>query len=185
MKMNFNIKKCSFLLYICSLLALGGLSSCKNTFFPDKDKDSDGFTAIVIPRVLEVDALHGKTMNDSAAKLEMLEVRFKNASSDRIVLGEELSEERRTETVAPFRLSKYEVSYNLWYEVYQWALKHGYEFENKGAEGSYSNDTSQTFFNEGGSPKDKGIPVTGLSWRDCMVFCNAISEFAGLKPSRM
>lgn len=182
MKMNFNIKKCSFLLYICSLLALGGLSSCKNTFFPDKDKDSDGFTAIVIPRVLEVDALHGKTMNDSAAKLEMLEVRFKNASSDRIVLGEELSEERRTETVAPFRLSKYEVSYNLWYEVYQWALKHGYEFENKGAEGSYSNDTSQTFFNEGGSPKDKGIPVTGLSWRDCMVFCNAISEFAGLKP---
>jgi len=80
-------------------------------------------------------------------------------------------------TVSSFYMGKYEVTYELWYTVYQWALKNGYSFANKGAEGI-------DWENQGKSPSGKKYePVTMVSWRDCVVWCNAYSELVGLSPS--
>jgi formylglycine-generating enzyme required for sulfatase activity len=63
----------------------------------------------------------------------------------------------------------------LWYTVHQWAIANGYTFANAGKEG---HDGSA-----GASPTAaKYEPVTKVNWRDCMVWCNAYSEMAGLGP---
>ena len=64
--------------------------------------------------------------------------------------------------ISNFSICKYEVTYELWYTVYQWAITHGYAFTNKGMEG---NDGTA-----GAAPTGaKYEPVTTISWRDCMV----------------
>ncbi|MEE0878398.1 MAG: SUMF1/EgtB/PvdO family nonheme iron enzyme [Treponemataceae bacterium] len=87
--------------------------------------------------------------------------------------------------VKQFKMSKYMVSYNTWYHVYQWAIKNGYKFIDKGSEGMYANgvDASAYYpFNEGGEPKVEEMPVGSVNWRDAIVWCNALSEMTGLTP---
>jgi len=62
-----------------------------------------------------------------------------------------------------------EVTYELWNEVHAWALSHGYNFANAGTMGWGSGVTNQH-------------PVVNINWRDATVWCNAISEMAGLAP---
>ncbi|MDR0997969.1 MAG: formylglycine-generating enzyme family protein, partial [Treponema sp.] len=85
--------------------------------------------------------------------------------------------ENRTVTLSPFYLAKYETTYELWYEVYQWATTSGgYTFANPGQEGH--NGTA------GAAPTEAGKtePVTTISWRDAVVWCNAYSEKSGKEP---
>lgn len=67
--------------------------------------------------------------------------------------------------LSPYMLGKTEVTYKLWKEVYDWAVKpeNGYKFANAGQKGS----------NGSGSETE---PVTMISWRDCIVWCNAYTE---------
>ncbi len=81
-------------------------------------------------------------------------------------------------TVSDFEIGKYEVTYELWYRVYQWAINNGYQFENAGREGSYGSIGSEP-------TKAKYEPVTGVNWRDCIVWCNAYSELSGYDPVYM
>ncbi|MEI7641039.1 MAG: SUMF1/EgtB/PvdO family nonheme iron enzyme [bacterium] len=76
-------------------------------------------------------------------------------------------------TVSAFKLGKYEVTYDLWYIVYQWAIVHSYTFENAGVEGNdgVAGDVTTTA---------KLEPVTMINWRDVIVWCNAYSEKSGL-----
>ncbi|GHU09114.1 hypothetical protein FACS1894151_06260 [Spirochaetia bacterium] len=76
-------------------------------------------------------------------------------------------------TVQSFKISATETTYELWYEVRQWALNNGYTFANTGREGY--NGAS------GGVPptERKFEPVTYVSWRDAVVWCNALSERMG------
>ena len=62
-------------------------------------------------------------------------------------------------------LGKTEVTYKLWKEVYDWAVQpgHGYKFENPGQKGKDGTGSEYE-------------PVTEVSWRDCMVWCNAYTE---------
>ena len=53
-----------------------------------------------------------------------------------------------------------EVTYELWAKVTTWALDNGYSFANTGG---YFVSTSE--------------PVTGVNWRDAMVFSNALTEW--------
>jgi formylglycine-generating enzyme required for sulfatase activity len=78
----------------------------------------------------------------------------------------------RTVTLSPFSIAKYETTYELWYTVQQWALSNGYTFANPGRGGH--NGT-------GGNPPtaDKYEPVTSISWRDAVIWCNAYSEMSG------
>ena len=78
-------------------------------------------------------------------------------------------------TISAFKMGKYQVTYDLWYTVYTWAVANGYTFANAGAEGS--NGTT------GAAPTAaKYQPVTTISWRDAIVWCNAYSQEAGLTP---
>lgn len=77
-------------------------------------------------------------------------------------------------TVAPFYISQTELSYSQWYEVYTWAVSNGYSFANAGREGNDGVD--------GAAPKGTNKPVTYISWRDAVVWCNAASEKEGLEP---
>ncbi len=78
-------------------------------------------------------------------------------------------------TISSFEIGKYEVTYELWYTVYQWAVAHGYCFANSGREGSDGSDGSKP-------TSSKFEPVTCVNWRDCIVWCNAYSEMSGYKP---
>ena len=74
--------------------------------------------------------------------------------------------------LSPYMLGKTEVTYELWYSVLKWNTDNskGYVFANKGREGSHGTD--------GALPTDTGKkePVTMISWRDCIVWCNAYTE---------
>ncbi|MGI5067963.1 formylglycine-generating enzyme family protein [Treponema denticola] len=69
--------------------------------------------------------------------------------------------------LSPYKLGKTEVTYEVWHEVLTWAESNGYTFANKGKEGSGGT--------EGAAPteEEKKEPVTTISWRDCIVWCNA------------
>lgn len=76
--------------------------------------------------------------------------------------------EGRTVTLSAYEMAETETTYALWKEVYDWATTgagkdKGYKFANVGVKGK---DGS-------GDVKE---PVTKVSWRDCIVWCNAYTE---------
>ncbi|MDR2073639.1 MAG: formylglycine-generating enzyme family protein [Spirochaetaceae bacterium] len=82
----------------------------------------------------------------------------------------------RTVRLSPFKIARYETTYELWYEVKQWAASNGYTFANPGREGHDGT---------GGAAPTSGAktePVTGITWRDAIVWCNAYSEMNGKDP---
>lgn len=81
--------------------------------------------------------------------------------------------------VESFLLGETEIPYDLWYRVYHWATTNEYgqyTFEHEGAEGD--NGVIGAVPTEEASRK----PVTGISWVDAALWCNAFSEFEGLTP---
>ena len=74
----------------------------------------------------------------------------------------------------PFWIAETPVTYEQWHIVWEWALANGYSFANVGREGSHGN--------MGQAPTSKrNEPVTMVSWRDSVVWCNALSEMLGLQ----
>ncbi len=74
-----------------------------------------------------------------------------------------------TNVPARFIIGETEVTYKLWKEVYDWATdaargSEKYTFANVGAMGYGSSTTNQH-------------PVTKVSWRDTIVWCNALTEY--------
>ena len=67
--------------------------------------------------------------------------------------------------LSPYKLGKTEVPYKLWKEVYDWATQpaNGYKFANAGVKGKDGSGTEEE-------------PVTSVSWRDCIVWCNAYTH---------
>ena len=64
----------------------------------------------------------------------------------------------RTVILSKYTMGKYEVTADLWNTIYVWAKDKGYEFD-------YT-----------GNMPDSNKPVSGVSWRDCVVWCNAYTE---------
>jgi len=71
--------------------------------------------------------------------------------------------EGRKVKLSPYKLGKTEVPYKLWKEVYDWAIGNGYTFVNEGQKGSSGSGSEEE-------------PVTKVSWRDCIVWCNAYTQ---------
>ena len=71
--------------------------------------------------------------------------------------------EGRKVKLSPYKLGKTEVPYKLWKEVYEWAIGTGYQFANAGVKGK-----------DGSGSEEE--PVTSVSWRDCIVWCNAYTH---------
>ncbi len=67
--------------------------------------------------------------------------------------------------VSAFYMDAYLVSYSQWQTVYNWAIAHGYTFDYAGS-GKAANHPAQT-----------------IDWYDCVKWCNARSETAGLTPA--
>jgi len=72
-----------------------------------------------------------------------------------------------------------EVTYELWQKVYTWATDNSEDHNGNGTAG----DDAYSFANAGVQGKDGGAstsnqhPVTTINWRDCMVWCNALTEW--------
>jgi formylglycine-generating enzyme required for sulfatase activity len=85
----------------------------------------------------------------------------------------------RTVILTPFKIAKYQTTYELWYEVYTWATNTAarggnvYTFANAGRQGGNGST--------GPVGTDKH-PVTEINWRDAIVWCNAYSEMSGKTP---
>lgn len=70
----------------------------------------------------------------------------------------------------PYFIAETHVTYALWYEVVSWAVNNAYFFENLGKEGSMGQaDASPT--------ANLYHPVTHISWRDAVVWSNALTEY--------
>lgn len=66
--------------------------------------------------------------------------------------------------ISEFYIDKYEVTKQLWDEVYSWATNNSYSFSNAGL------------------GKAANHPVHTVSWYDCAMWCNARSEIEGRTP---
>lgn len=130
----------------------------------------------------------------SNSNFDMIAINFTDGrTEDDLILGENQYCKKSSSNVEipypvkvkQFKMSKYMVSYNTWYHVYQWAIKNGYKFIGKGSEGMYANGNNADAyypFNEGGEPKVEEMPVGSVNWRDAIVWCNALSEILKLTP---
>lgn len=84
-------------------------------------------------------------------------------------------EEKEGSVHNEFWIAETSVTYRLWYAVYMWAIGQGYTFANSGQDGSGGRaDEPPT--------KEEQQPVVGVSFRDSIVWCNALSEMLGLDP---
>ena len=79
----------------------------------------------------------------------------------------------RTVKFSPYAIAKNEVTYELWYEVREWAKSKGYKFENKGCEGHDENETAVAGAAPTGKMKE---PVSKISWNDAIIWCNAYTQ---------
>jgi sulfatase modifying factor 1 len=77
----------------------------------------------------------------------------------------------------PYYMAKYEVTWALWKEVYDWAQSHGYTL-NPGKPGGGLNGITEVFFDPTGHESD---PVTYITWYDAIVWCNALTEYYNTK----
>ena len=86
-----------------------------------------------------------------------------------------------------FELANYELSYTEWREVFMWALENGYSFDRAGVAGSHGAKEIDQGIARPLKPapleeKTKYHPVTQITWRDAIVWCNAKNEKEGLPP---
>lgn len=92
------------------------------------------------------------------------------------IIGENSQSVTAKRRVFPFKINRYETTYNLWYKVRLWAEENGYVFANPGQEGSFGS--------RGKAPTQMNCyePVTNINWYDAVVWCNAFSEMDGKVP---
>jgi len=78
--------------------------------------------------------------------------------------------------VSPFYISKFETTKAQWYEVYNWALDHGYsfEFDPDTPIGRNRAHNDVTYLDD--------FPITGVSWNEMVKWCNAFSEMNQKHP---
>jgi formylglycine-generating enzyme required for sulfatase activity len=74
--------------------------------------------------------------------------------------------------VSAFYLDQTDVTEALWQQVYNWALNHGYSFDDSGS--GLDGD---------GYAKGPNYPVVDVNWYDCVKWCNARSEMEGRTPA--
>ncbi|MEE1211083.1 MAG: InlB B-repeat-containing protein [Treponema sp.] len=73
-------------------------------------------------------------------------------------------------TLSSFQIAQYELTYELWLEVYRWAKENGYNLTSA-SKGYAANDAYKDF-----------VPATNISWNMACVWLNAYSEYKGLDP---
>ncbi len=145
-----------------ALIALFGMTACPNNAGGGGGNSGDGFVTITPPAngIIGVDPDYTLPGNGERWKGVFIK--------DRKV------------KLSPYKLGKTEVTYELWHEVLTWAESNGYTFANKGLEGwdgTGGGGAYPNYANIGKLPTaKKNHPVIMISWRDCIVWCNAYTE---------
>ena len=77
-----------------------------------------------------------------------------------------------------------EVTFAKWRAVSEWAKTNGYEFVNgdKFSEFLGGGSCDEFFEKNVSNAKNDNLPVTDMTWYDCLKWCNARSEMDGLDP---
>lgn len=73
-------------------------------------------------------------------------------------------------TLSSFQIAQYELTYELWLEVYRWAIDNGYNLS-AARKGYVADDDYKDF-----------VLATDISWNEACVWLNAYSEYKGLEP---
>ena len=73
-------------------------------------------------------------------------------------------------TLSSFQIAQYELTYELWLEVYRWAIDNGYNLR-VASKGYVADDDYKDF-----------VPATDISWNEACVWLNAYSEYKSLEP---
>jgi formylglycine-generating enzyme required for sulfatase activity len=94
--------------------------------------------------------------------------------------------ENRNITLGPFSIARYETTWELWLEVYNWTNSRvgksaGYKIASRGTEGHGNTGTGDLGMGWTAEQR-KTRPVTNITWRDVIVWCNAYSEMCNLEP---
>jgi len=77
-----------------------------------------------------------------------------------------------------FLITRYEITYSQWYEVYNWAIINGYTFSGFEAEGR-----GDMGGHSAGNPIHTDTEsITDIEWFDTLLWCNALSEMEGKTP---
>ena len=116
----------------------------------------------------------GDTVSVTAGDVGFDMIYANNQASITIPTG--TSDNGTAEITTKFFMSETQVTYELWKEVYDWAVHadrgaNVYEFQNPGRMGSV----------DGGAGMTDQHPVTMVSWRDAVIWCNALSEMTGVE----
>jgi formylglycine-generating enzyme required for sulfatase activity len=98
--------------------------------------------------------------------------------------------EGRTVTLSAFSIAAYETTWELWAEVRSWAVSNDrganrYNLAHTGWQGHQAANTGSPTGTSGSgwtADQKKWRPVTNISWRDAIVWCNAYSEMSGKEP---
>ena len=154
-----------FVLFLAILLV--SVSACKNPFFKnmlDKNSGNEGtgdWNSQSYDFVLVTPPVNGIIGVDPDYTLPYTDEWWKG-----------VFRAGRKVKLSTYKLGKTEVTYELWHSVLKWNTDNskGYVFANQGREGSHGTD--------GALPTETGKkePVTTVSWRDCIVWCNAYTE---------
>ncbi len=76
-----------------------------------------------------------------------------------------------------YYIAKYEVTYALWKEVYDWARSQEYILNPGKPGGGRKSPMGEVFFDTG----HESDPVTYITWYDAIVWCNALTEYYNAK----
>jgi formylglycine-generating enzyme required for sulfatase activity len=90
--------------------------------------------------------------------------------------------EGRVVTLSAYGIAKYETTWELWREVADWAALQGYSLANQGTQGHGGANGTGSAAHGWTAAEMMRRPITGISWRDAVVWCNAYSEKDGLDP---
>jgi formylglycine-generating enzyme required for sulfatase activity len=131
---------------------------------------SDGGTQVTAATVVNLTAAQTLYARWTVPTVPIAAMTVTGTGSDGVFIAD------RTVNLSTFNIAQYETTYEQWYEVKTWAGQNGYTFANPGKEG---NDGMA-----GNAPTAaKFEPVTTVSWRDAVVWCNALSAKVGKTPA--
>ena len=123
--------------------------------------DSNGTITVSVPMFYRVLGVAQTTTTTSAGMALIPAGAFTMGDS---LDGESDATPTVSVTVSAFYMDVNLVSYSQWQTVYNWATSHGHGFDNAGA------------------GKAANHPVQTVNWYDCVEWCNARSQQAGLTP---
>lgn len=158
------------------VFALVALFSCNNANEPNKPNKPQ----INTPEINDPKTQYKDMITVINKETQVKGKRFEYLTGNVIFYYAGVFVQGRNLTLKPYQIGKYEVTYKLWTEVLEWALKNGYTIRFQGRGGSHSPDNGNQPFVPA-TPENEFHPVVSIPWRSMLVWCNAYSEMQGLK----